>query len=473
MLTTMQMMQYFVKSGFGISDKACFGGTPDSPLAGLGQGSGAAPIGMRNMVTLATNAYKRLGHGFNSKSSITERIFLLAAIIYVDDTDLIHWGDFYDISDDDFHQKIQLATNDWGRLVEATGGALKREKSFYYLLSWKFSRGVPKLKTLSELPSTPMLIPQTDGQSVPIPLMDPGHTAKTLGVWNNPLCNPTIPLAELKNTGLDWVDRIKARPLERRDVWLSLECQQYPKWNFGLSSLYATPAELDKTINKVYYQALPLLGFNRNITSDYRTLPREFQGINLRQMSIEKLSKDLALLLRHWNSSSTLGQVFIFVYEAFQMEMGLDGNIFTRPFASLSHLATHSWFKLLWQYASQYKVSIIMNDPFHLKPTRISDIPLTDLFLPEPKSTQLILQRVRKAYGLHSLADLLLANGSDVNPLYLVPPTTPRSTRTFSWEQPIPSDISVWCSAIRGHHLQVLHTFPTTQQLPPPSTHPI
>jgi hypothetical protein len=97
MLTTMMHMQYFIKSGFGISKTPSFGGTPDHPLMSLGQGSGAAPIGMRNMITLADNAYKRLGHGLEARTSITARLFLLAAIIYVDDTDLLHWGKFYGI----------------------------------------------------------------------------------------------------------------------------------------------------------------------------------------------------------------------------------------------------------------------------------------------------------------------------------------------------------------------------------------
>jgi hypothetical protein len=51
-------MQYFVKSGFGLADQPSFQGTPNDKLMGLGQGSGAAPLGMRGVVTLAINAYK-------------------------------------------------------------------------------------------------------------------------------------------------------------------------------------------------------------------------------------------------------------------------------------------------------------------------------------------------------------------------------------------------------------------------------
>lgn len=450
MLNTMQLMQYFVKSGFGIAKEPSFGGSEDDRLMSLGQGSGAAPIGMRNIITLTDNAYKRLGHGMDLKSSITQRLFLLASIIYVDDTDLLHWADFYGMSDEDFVEKIQKGLHDWGMLVQASGGSLKQSKSFWYLLSWKFTNGKPILKPQSALPSSPLLIPQPDGSTLPIPRKENDHTEKTLGVWNNPINDPKVGLEKIQETGLSWVDSIKARPLERRDVWLSLTCQQYPKWGYGISSLYASPEQLDKTTNSIYRQALPLLGFNRNIATPLRTLPSQFQGMNLRQWSIEKLSSDIAILLRHWNSDSTLGNTFLQVYESFQMEIGLNGNIFSRPYSKLKDLATHSWFKLLWQYASKYDVHIEMKPQFCLKPTRLGDIALMELFISRGYSAPSLvsLNRVRKYYKVHSLADILLADGKTVN-ASIVTRQQLKSSRTFSWEQPTPSDFATWNTAIR------------------------
>jgi hypothetical protein len=67
-------------------------------------------------------------------------------------------------------------------------------------------------------------------------------------VWNNPLNDPKVGLAELKKKGLDWVDKLRVRPLNRRNIWLSLESQQYPKLSYGLS-----------VMGSIYYQALPFL----------------------------------------------------------------------------------------------------------------------------------------------------------------------------------------------------------------------
>ena len=450
MLSTMQLMQYFVKSGFGVSKEPAFGGSPDDILMGFGQGSGAAPHGMRNIVTLAINAYKRLGHGMNTRYSISDRIFMLAALLYVDDTDKLHWSDIYGISDEEFLADVQSATTDWGMLIQATGGAIKQSKSFYYLLSWKFSKGVPMLKPLTQLPSTPITIPQTDGSAVSISHKDAGESMVTLGVHTNCLNDPTDGLNHIKSTGLDWVDCLRARPLERRDTLLSLQCQQYSKWSYGLSSLYATPEQLDATAGSIYFQALPFLGFNRNITKEYRTIPRDFQGIGLRHWSIEKLSKDLSVLIRHWQSSTTLGKALQFLFEAFLMEVGLDGNVFSRPFSQFQHLASHSWFKILWQYASLYKLTIQFGTKFLLQPTRQGDISLADLFITFglPIATQVHLHRVRRFLCVHSLSDLLQEDGRTFNEAAFGRRPFP-SSRKFSWEQPTSSDFDLWSRTLK------------------------
>lgn len=135
MLRTMQLMQYFIKSSFCPANKLSFKGTPLALLMGLGQHNGAAPLGMKGVVTLALNSYMTLCHGMNSQMLRSQQILLFAAIIYVDNTDLIHWGNFYGISDRSFLSQSQIAIDDWGKLIQATGCSIKQAKSFYYVMS--------------------------------------------------------------------------------------------------------------------------------------------------------------------------------------------------------------------------------------------------------------------------------------------------------------------------------------------------
>eukprot|EP00956_Cyclotella_meneghiniana_P002828 scaffold3322_cov23-Cyclotella_meneghiniana.AAC.1 len=277
-------------------------------------------------------------------------------------------------------------------------------------MSWKFCRGKAVLKSKEEVSRHSLSIPQSDGTTAVIPLEANHVTKKTLGVWSNPLNRPTVPLEKLKTKGLDWVDKLR----------------QYPGLFYGLSSLYASPDELEQAMGSVYFNALPFLGFNRNINKAYRTLPSEYQGIGLKHWCIEKLGKDISVLLRHWQSDSTLGMALQFVYEAFVMEIRLDGN-----------------------YADKYDLSITFAPRFNIGPSRVGDVALMDIFLAAGYSTSLMesLNRCRRFKCAHSLSDVLFADGKTIN--YEIFSDAPgESTSLFSWEQPTRADQLQWKSAI-------------------------
>jgi hypothetical protein len=73
-------------------------------------------------------------------------------------------------SDEEFLQLVQNATNNWAGLVHVTGGLLKPQKCFWYMLSWVWKKGKARLKTLYELPQDPLYIPQQDSTRVLIHL---------------------------------------------------------------------------------------------------------------------------------------------------------------------------------------------------------------------------------------------------------------------------------------------------------------
>ncbi len=58
----------------------------------------------------------------------------LLAILYVDDTDLLHINMETEESIVEVHAAIQRAIENWGCLLIATGGTLKPEKCFYHLI---------------------------------------------------------------------------------------------------------------------------------------------------------------------------------------------------------------------------------------------------------------------------------------------------------------------------------------------------
>ena len=66
--------------------------------------------------------------------------FVLAAVLFVDDCDLIHIDMVNEESALVTFDKMQASVRNWGKLFIATGGAYKLEKCFHHLISFKWDR---------------------------------------------------------------------------------------------------------------------------------------------------------------------------------------------------------------------------------------------------------------------------------------------------------------------------------------------
>ncbi len=122
-------MRFYLRTGFGES-KTSYGGTHEEQLAGYGQDNAAAGPGFTAMSSLIVNAYLHDSFGARIYSSYYEQLLLLAAVMFIKDTDLIHWADQPSCSPSKLIASAQTATYSWGSLAIATGAAMKQEKCY-------------------------------------------------------------------------------------------------------------------------------------------------------------------------------------------------------------------------------------------------------------------------------------------------------------------------------------------------------
>ena len=240
MLSVLQTMRFFIRSGFGDSTRS-YGGTTDDPLGGLGQGNGAAPPGFTAVSTLLIMAFINMGHSDQVETAVSGFLFTIAAILYVDDTNLLLWAKSRGMDDESFFDQVQAATTDWALLSIASGGSLKPEKCCWYLISFHFRNGKALYKPLCDLPSRQLTIPMRDGSRKPIELKDSSETTLTLGIPQNPQGLPKDHLNKMKQAGLDWADRAATHPLPRYISRMSHDHQLVPKMRYMASSVFLPP----------------------------------------------------------------------------------------------------------------------------------------------------------------------------------------------------------------------------------------
>jgi len=276
MLQTIQDMKFFLRTAFG--DSSDFAGAlAEVKTQGLCQGNGAAPAGWAVVSITILNAHKRKGHGAKFLCPISLVRSDLSAILYVDDTDVIHLDMTKDEDKLETLQCLQESVFNWGKLLIATGGSLKPSKCFFHLISfsWKPDGGWVYDKNEEEEELT-LEIPLPDGSSAVIEHCGVEEAHKTLGVVTCPSGNSGPAIARMKEVAKGWIDQATSAKLARRKFWMLMTRQFWPKVGYGIGAISANYMELAECLMRQYYDLVPLGGGQAFSESDGSTIRWRF-----------------------------------------------------------------------------------------------------------------------------------------------------------------------------------------------------
>ena len=180
-----------------------------------------------------------------------------------------------------------------------------------------------------------------------------------------------------------------ARPLPSRDAWFSFNLQLYPGIKWGLVNTMMAPEKMEKMVQDLYFSILPLLGVNRNITKEYRMLPERFGGLGLPDFVLTCFASKVHFMQCNWGFADAIGSLMTHAYEAFLIEVGLYGNIFSLNFKVLGILATDgTWFKHFWLLSWYLNIRVGLHKKYHLQPVREGDMSIMTTFVDVGIATQ-------------------------------------------------------------------------------------
>jgi hypothetical protein len=114
-------------------------------------------------------AHGAKGHGAHFIAPMSHVRSSLSAILYVDDTDLLHLNMDCDKTIFETHATLQHAIKNLGKLLIATGGTLQPEKCFFHLIDLQWTRqGGWQYIGHHEDETAAVFVPLPDGSTAPI-----------------------------------------------------------------------------------------------------------------------------------------------------------------------------------------------------------------------------------------------------------------------------------------------------------------
>jgi hypothetical protein len=124
------------------------------------------------------------------------------------------------------------------------------------------------------------------------------------------------------------------------------------------------PRKVDMLYQRLYEKALPLLGVNRKIKKEWRTLPERYQGLALPNFPLIALAEKISFILGNWGFQGLAhSDAMAMAYENFIIEVGLYNNPLMWSYADYGRLSLDAtWFQNLWLLASRYVAKIVVCD---------------------------------------------------------------------------------------------------------------
>jgi hypothetical protein len=450
MLSTIENMKFFLRTGFGDSTSFAGGGI-SIKTQGMCQGNGASPACWAVISICILSAHRKKGHGAKFICPVTKLKRHLSTILYVDDTDILHINLTKDEKVEEVHDQIQASVNSWGNLLIATGGALQPAKCFYSIISFEWRNGAWRYAANELKPELGISVPLPGGGSAGIGHKPAQHAEKTLGAMTSPDGNCRAAIMMIQDKAQKWVNDVRNGKLHRRNVWFSMKFQLVPRIVYGLCSSTASFDDLSNALRKQYYQILPLGGVVRTANTDSRMIAPGFFGIGLPHLGVEALVAMSNKLLMHYGCDTATGRFMRASHSLFLLELGISTQPLQESYEKYSFLSTHSWMKMLWEKLSMFGVHTIIADGELVNP-REGDRFLMQVLIERGYSREILLQlnRVRVYWQALFVSDILTASGNKIDPEVLGQPTTHRKRSHLRWptEYPTASDFQTWRGAI-------------------------
>ncbi len=452
LLSTLQLMKFFLRTAFGDSDTH-YGGSLEDPLQGVCQGNGGGP-GLWLAVSLVlVKMLHSNGHIAIFVRAITGIQVCFSGFIFVDDTDLVTVAKH---SREPIAQVIfrsQAAADTWHGGLRATGGALRPDKCSWCLVDFYWSNGQWKYLPKGAL-SGVLKVPGPDGEVLEIKRLEPWEPIKAVGVIQAADGSMTGQVNALQEKIDDLGTKLRDGWVPRRLAWQGFNSMIWSSLRYTLPATNMSKTEADRLTIELYKLILPTLGASKNFPKAYRHGPTDYQGLGAPDFWVEQGISKVSKLLVHGDTASLTAMLMDGSLQQAQLEVGTGTPLLQASFTKYGFLCTNCWIKGLWEFLSEN--DILLSCPDYVMPPlqREGDAYIMDNLidsgtLTTPQMIQFNRCRIRKE--ALTLADVIDGGGLHIQRnSWAFAYTAFKSEYEWAREHPASTDWNDWRRGLRN-----------------------
>jgi hypothetical protein len=419
MFASIQRMVHKIRTAFGDSE-ATYGGE-DFSLdwrafpQGVLQGNASGPAIWAVLSSVIFDILRKKGFSVHFCGAISRELFLIVGYSYVDDCDLFQSGE----NPLEVLESMQALIRSWGSLVEVTGGALRPDKSWWYLIEYTWRRG--KWTATDAHEDQQLVAPTPEGEEVALQRLRANEAAELLGVWMAPSGDNTKLVKVLKKHAVDWAGKIRLGRPSQKEAYTALKTTISAKLKYPLACSTLTQQECKSIMHPALKAALGKSGLASNISTKVRDGPIESGGAGILSLFHFQGTARIAALTEHVLRRTPTGKQILICIEDMTLDTGLYGLLWDMPFPKYSKwVDKQSWIYSICEYNHQHNITIQCPHP-KINPSRVQDRSIMEYVSSFISNTSELraINRVRQFHGIVHISDITSADGYFLNPEFL------------------------------------------------------
>jgi hypothetical protein len=179
--------------------------------------------------------------------------------------------------------EFQDVVDTWEQCLRTTCGAVVPEKSFWYLISFRWIGSQWRYESVAEAPAT-IFVNDINGQRKPLKCIEPYQLETTLGVSLAPDGNTNGQFDKLFTAANIWADQMRTGAPARHNASLAINSTIWRTLSYGLPATNLTKAQCKKIMSPVIQYGLPALGICKTFPRTIIHAPVTDMGLGLHHL---------------------------------------------------------------------------------------------------------------------------------------------------------------------------------------------